>query len=63
MSTISNKEIMVKYTEARKGDIFHSRLDNSLACERLNWQPRIALEDGIRKLFEHELIISENMED
>jgi UDP-glucose 4-epimerase len=41
-----------QYKPGRQGDIRHSRADISAAREYLGWQPVVAFEDGLRKLFE-----------
>jgi UDP-N-acetylglucosamine 4-epimerase len=40
------------YREERQGDIRHSLADISLACEFLNYQPRVKVEEGLRITFE-----------
>jgi len=40
------------YKPGRQGDIRHSRADISAAREYLEWQPMVAFENGLRKLFE-----------
>jgi UDP-glucose 4-epimerase len=40
------------YRPGREGDIRHSRADISAAQELLGWQPVVAFEDGLRRLFE-----------
>ena len=41
-----------QYKPGRQGDIKHSRADISAASEFLDWEPVVAFEDGLRKLFE-----------
>jgi UDP-glucose 4-epimerase len=38
---------------ARKGDVYRIALDNSLARERLDWEPRITLEEGLSRTVEY----------
>ena len=40
-----------EYKPAREGDIRHSYADISTARELLQWQPVVAFEDGLKKLF------------
>lgn len=40
------------YKPGRQGDIRHSRADISAAREYLDWEPVVAFDDGLRKLFE-----------
>jgi len=40
------------YKPGRQGDIRHSRADISAAREYLGWEPVVAFDDGLRKLFE-----------
>lgn len=48
---IANKEhLKIQHCEARKGDIKHSVADVSKAREKLGYNPKIPLEDGLRKL-------------
>lgn len=47
-SQISDKEIKPTYTEVREGDIFRSTLSNAKAKEKLQWEPRMRLEEGLR---------------
>ncbi|PZD95524.1 UDP-glucose 4-epimerase [Paenibacillus sambharensis] len=43
----------VSYEEARQGDILHSCLDNSLAKEQLAWEPKVNLEEGLRRIYDY----------
>lgn len=46
---ILNSEVEVVYKEARKGDIFHSYLDNTLTKKVLGWGAEYDFENGIRE--------------
>ncbi|MEM2280984.1 MAG: SDR family oxidoreductase [Candidatus Bathyarchaeia archaeon] len=49
---IANKEhLKIQYCETREGDIRHSVADISKAKEKLSYNPKVSLEDGLRKLF------------
>lgn len=41
----------IRYEEKRKGDIYKSRLDNTLAKTELEWSPKYSFEDGLLKTF------------
>lgn len=49
LNKILNTEIKPLYKEARKGDIKHSYLDNTLAKKIINWQPEYDLESGLKQ--------------
>ena len=51
LKKISNKEFKVNYKPSRAFDVKINCLDNSLAKKHLNWEPKISLEDGIKKFF------------
>jgi UDP-glucose 4-epimerase len=50
--TLKGQPFEPQYKPGRQGDIRHSRADISAAREYLDWQPEVAFEDGLRKLFE-----------
>lgn len=39
------------YETAREGDIVKSQADTSLAKNLINWEPKISLEEGLKKIF------------
>ncbi|OAS84628.1 NAD-dependent epimerase/dehydratase family protein [Metabacillus litoralis] len=43
--------IDVVHTPARKGDIKHSCLDNSKACQMLNWKPQVDILQGLTETY------------
>ena len=49
---LQGAEFDPEYKPAREGDIRHSYADISSARELLQWQPVVAFEDGLKKLFE-----------
>lgn len=49
---IKGQPFSPQYKPGRDGDIKHSRADISAAREYLGWQPTVAFEDGLLKLFE-----------
>ena len=42
----------VKYLPPREGDVLHTKADITLAKELLNWQPKVSLEEGVRRTAE-----------
>lgn len=49
---LQGAEFGPEYKPAREGDIRHSYADISTARELLQWQPVVAFEDGLKKLFD-----------
>lgn len=52
MTKVANKKVHFEITEARAGDVKYSQANVLRAKERLNWMPKITLEEGIRELLE-----------
>jgi UDP-glucose 4-epimerase len=52
---ISYKDMKPIYKEERKGDIKHSRLDNSITIEKLCWKPSFEIEEGLSITYNHYL--------
>nr|WP_309098543.1 NAD-dependent epimerase/dehydratase family protein [Fredinandcohnia onubensis] len=50
---VSGKEIEIRYSEARKGDIKHSYFNKRKAFDVLGWKPRVSLYEGIQKTFNY----------
>ena len=50
-STVAGAEIEHEHVPVRQGDIFRSCLSNRLALKKLDWQPRISLEEGIERTY------------
>ena len=48
---IQGQPFAPRYQPGRQGDIRHSRADNSLARELLDWEPVVEFETGLRELF------------
>jgi len=42
----------VHYDEAKKGEVRHNCLDASITKEYTGWEPRVSLEEGLRRTFE-----------
>ncbi len=51
MIRLSGLSIEPIYEEAREGDIEKSQADISLAKKLLAWEPKITLEEGLKKIF------------
>ena len=52
IADLKDQPFAPRYKPGRQGDIRHSRADISVAREFLDWEPVVAFEDGLRKLFE-----------
>ena len=52
ISELKDQPFEPRYKPGRQGDIRHSRADISVAREYLDWEPVVAFEDGLRRLFE-----------
>ena len=52
MRDIVGSHLETIYKDARKGDIAHSYLDNSLALKKLGWKIRFKLEDGVTEMLQ-----------
>ena len=50
---ISGKKLKPTYTAVREGDIFRSTLSNVKAKEKLQWEPQIQLEEGLRRTYDY----------
>ena len=46
---ISGKNVEIKYTAATTGDVMRSALDNTLIKQELGWEPKVAIEEGLKK--------------
>lgn len=53
LALLTDYRLEPRFGPARKGDVYRIALDNSLARERLGWQPRINLEEGLRLTVEY----------
>ena len=53
LRTISGREIEPIHEPGRPGDVPHSQADISQARERLGYEPRVSVGDGLRLVFEH----------
>jgi UDP-glucose 4-epimerase len=52
-NNISSKKLKPTYTEVREGDIFRSTLSNAKAKEKLQWEPQMQLEKGLRRTYDY----------
>ena len=50
--THADRTVAIEHTDSRGGDIEHSRADPTRARERLGFEPRVSLSDGIAALFD-----------
>ena len=48
LALLTEYRLEARFGPARKGDVYRIALDNTLARERLGWEPRIKLEEGLR---------------
>lgn len=46
------KNVRIRYSEPRLGDVKRNFSDTSKAKEILHWEPEVLLEDGIRKVID-----------
>lgn len=53
ISKIIGEHLKEEYKEEKKGDIKHSCLNNSLAKEVLNWEPKYSLEMGLNESYKY----------
>jgi len=44
-----NQEAKIKFVDAQKGDVRHTWAHIELAKKELGWQPRVQIENGLRK--------------
>ena len=50
LCSLHDKPVKVEYTGGTPGDIHGIRADVSSAKERLNWEPTVNLEDGVKEM-------------
>ena len=53
LAEISGTTVEAEYVEARPGDVPHSLADIAKARDRLGYEPRVSVSDGLAKTFEH----------
>ena len=53
ISEISGIEVPVSFHPPREGDIKANTLDNSLAKEKMNWEPEFPIKDGMSKTIDY----------
>ena len=49
---ISGKNVEIKHTGAVAGDVMASALDNTLIKQELGWEPKVAIEEGLKKTWQ-----------
>lgn len=55
LGLLSGSQLPPLYKEERRGDIRHSRLDNSRAIRELHWKPKYSLLRGLQETYQHYL--------
>ena len=53
LSRIAGRKIIPKYGPERAGDIYKSMLCNGRAKMGLDWEPKISLEEGLKRTYQH----------
>ena len=53
LSRIAGRKIIPKYGPERAGDIYKSMLSNGRAKMGLDWEPKISLEEGLKRTYQH----------
>lgn len=53
LQNVSGKRIETNYGPPREGDIYRSVLANGKAFDKLGWQPKVPLQEGIRKTYKY----------
>ena len=51
LSHVAGRTIVPHYEPARAGDIYKSALANGRARQGLNWEPKVTLEEGMRRTY------------
>ena len=51
LSKVSGKDVIPTYDKPREGDIYRSSLNNSKAKCNLQWEPKISLEEGLKRTY------------
>jgi len=46
---VMDKDISPEHADARAGDVRDSQADISRAKQKLGWEPRVAVEDGLKQ--------------
>ena len=49
LGSLGDGDFEAEYAPARKGEVQHIALDFSRAREELGWEPKVALEEGLRR--------------
>jgi len=52
LTTVSQKKILVEHGQSLQGDVMASCLDNTKAKQKLNWQPKYDLIQGLEKTWQ-----------
>jgi UDP-glucose 4-epimerase len=53
LALLTEYRLEPQFGPPRKGDVYRIALDNTRARERLGWEPRIKLEEGLRLTVEY----------
>lgn len=53
MGKVSGRDIVPNFRPVRDGDIYRSMLSNQKAKEDLDWEPKVALADGLQRTMEY----------
>ena len=53
LALLTEYRLEPRFGPARRGDVYRIALDNSRAKERLGWEPRLTLEEGLRLTVEY----------
>ncbi len=53
MGKVSGRDIVPNFRPVRDGDIYRSMLSNQKAKEGLDWEPKVALADGLQRTMEY----------
>lgn len=53
LGRVAGRDIHPAYREARSGDIYKSLLANGRARRALGWEPRVRLQEGLRRTYEY----------
>jgi len=52
MCTVVGRNVQPEHIEPKKGEVYKTALDCSLAQRELNWKPQTNLQTGVQKLWE-----------
>ncbi len=49
LETVTGKPVKIEYLERQYGDVTHTAADTSKANREMKWQPKVSLEEGLRR--------------